>query len=50
MKQSQRTKNRLREHKDHGWVEINRRGGLILFECPCGWLGWLPADEIDLGA
>lgn len=57
LKQSQRTKNRLREHKDHNWKEVDRSphmnfngsfvGEAILFNCPCGWIGWLPEREIN---
>lgn len=57
MKQSQRTKNRLREHKDHNWKAIGETphmnfngkfvGKAILFDCPCGWIGWLAANELE---
>lgn len=56
MKQSLRTRNRLREHKDHGWTaigEIDRNipglpeGKKILLECPCGWLGWILEKELN---
>lgn len=55
MKLSQRTKNRIREHKDHGWsivgtgeVKFTNVSELAhLFDCTCGWGGWLPADEVQ---
>lgn len=43
----QRTKNRLREHRDHDWVEIRRCLHIALMDCPCGWTGWLPCESID---
>jgi hypothetical protein len=56
MKQSQRTKNRIKEHAGHGWKEIDKSphfnfngrfvNEAILFECPCGWIGWLPSEEL----
>jgi hypothetical protein len=46
-KQSIRTKNRLREHKDHNWNEIQRTSTDVLFDCSCGWLGWLPIEELN---
>jgi hypothetical protein len=53
MKQSQRTKNRLREHAGC-LVEIERRftphlfGGCesVLFLSSKGWFGWIPLHEI----
>lgn len=42
----QRTKNRCREHADHGWHQIGRWDIIVLMECPCGWVGWLPAAAI----
>lgn len=54
MKQSQRTKNRLREHADHDWQLIqegrmkfiNEFEPALLFDCPCGWVGWIPKEEL----
>jgi len=52
---SKRTRNRVREHTGNGH-ELYRVGNTVnhslfhkpanLFECSCGWLGWLPKDEI----
>jgi hypothetical protein len=44
---TQRTKNRVREHAGHGWTQIGRCRSIILMECPCGWLGWLPRGSVN---
>lgn len=51
---SLRTKNRIREHTDHSWGMIQTNLVKInndlepcgLFDCTCGWLGWLPLEEV----
>lgn len=55
MNQSQRTKNRLREHKDHKWIVLRKSRikfmndfeDALLFDCDCGWVGWLPINELE---
>jgi hypothetical protein len=54
MKQSQRTKNRLREHNIvFDMLRVNDsvsgfEGRTMVFaDCSeCGWFGWLPLDEV----
>lgn len=38
----QRAKNRTREHADHGWVVMRDCDMIVLMNCPCGWIGWMP--------
>lgn len=57
MKQSLRTKNRIREHANHGWRIIDNSphmsfdgvfvGEAVLLDCPCGWTGWIPKKELS---
>lgn len=51
MKISLRTRNRIREHADHSWViipmESKYKPDEHLFDCTCGWTGWLPKNEIE---
>lgn len=42
----QRAKNRVREHAAHGWMQIGRCRSIVLMECPCSWLGWMPGESI----
>lgn len=42
----QRNKNRKREHAGHGWHQIGRCRSIVLMECPCNWLGWMPREDI----
>jgi len=52
---SKRTKNRIREHREfepkgspRTGVAFCRRGlEWQLFECPDGWVGWLPTSEFE---
>lgn len=47
VKITQRTKNRIREHADHSWGVIRTDPKLgQLFDCTCGWIGWLPIEEV----
>lgn len=41
----QRAKNRIREHSHHGWKEIKQLETVVLMECPCGWVGWIPKEN-----
>lgn len=44
----QRTKNRTREHADHGW-KVSRDFpdlAIVFMDCPCGWCGWLPREGV----
>lgn len=41
-----RAQNRKREHAFHGWTQIEQCRHIVLMECPCGWLGWMPVDSI----
>jgi hypothetical protein len=58
---SQRTKNRIRERGDKGFVvrqtpqpvkALDNRQGILLMgvddETPEPWIGWLPTDEIEM--
>lgn len=48
MKLSLRTKNRIREHADHSWGVIRTDPKLgQLFDCTCGWIGWLTTKEVE---
>lgn len=44
----QRAKNRKHEHAGHGWAILRDFGNLkiALMDCPCGWTGWMPKDDI----
>lgn len=51
---SRRTRNRVREHAGLRPIGEPREvlfapGPWRLFSAPDGWLGWLPAEEVDLG-
>lgn len=50
---SSRTKNRLREHKNLGSIRetsshhlFDGRPAALLVCADCGWLGWIPLDEL----
>lgn len=43
----QRTKNRKREHAGHGWKVIGELETVILMDCPCGWVGWIPKIRLE---
>lgn len=51
MKQDQRSKNRGREHAQHGWIEdkgvakSSAFPGHVFMRCPCGWFGWVIPNE-----
>lgn len=44
-----RTRNRIAEHAPHGWYRSAQSAaviaGMVLCECPCGWLGWIEANK-----
>lgn len=50
-----RVDNRLREHSGIGHRLVNIHNyksifqpGNILFDCKCGWQGWLPKNALDM--
>lgn len=49
MTQKQRTKNRIREHAHHGWTELRTFERIVLMNCPCGWVGWIPKEGYNNG-